>query len=412
MSTETIAGQPAGVLAKDLCESTFRANPDYEFVLLDQLSAKEQELLGALREDANFFGLIRPRLATGLTIKAVSRDTAELFQVLVQPGPLPSSIAGELDSEVTIRCLVWDGVLQIAQGSEWICGPAAFHADKFTPCEETGQILARLSLQAIKHAASLESADSADLSRRLYRYNTLPLTPQWLRRIPDTPALEEYLQIQVGGSCRRDIDQDWTRASHAAEQEAWLAWNSRTILVQRTSSVGYKLYVSPLPAHLRDVFLVFIRAITAAGAHHFKIGSNVRGLLRPDKMVAYFHDRTEMEEAASRIAKELSGCPAQGVPFTAELNSGALISWASDPPSETKVPVWLRRQSWRQWICDRLGSALAVAKHEKSAAIPAWQFALERLRLEGVDVTTWVPVSTVLAAEACRRSRIVLRSHG
>lgn len=394
MSTGTFASPTRRGPAIALCGRTFRANPDYEFVRLDQLPAPEQELLSALRGDPNFFGLIRHRLAAGLTAKAVCRETADLFKLLQEPGPLPGSVAGESELETTLNLLVCDGVLQIARGLEWVCGPAAFDADQLPALEENRQALCALSLQAIHHAASLETADSADLSYHLYRYNTLPLTPQWLRRIPHGAALEEYLQIQVGGGCRRDLDQDWARVPPEAERDAWLAWNSRMVPAMRNGSIGYKLYLSPLPAHMQVAFRVWLPAITAAGAHHFKIGSNVRGLLRPDKMVAYFDQWPRLEEAACSIAKELSGCPSQGVPFTTELDSGALISWGSDPPPETTVPEWLRRQSWRQWICYRLGSALAVAKREKSARIPNWRFALERLRLEGVDITTWAPVST------------------
>ena len=407
MSTEIISGQSARIRTNELREGTFRANPDYEFALLDQLSAEEQQPLSALRGDANFYGLIRPRLATGLTTKAASREIAELFRILQEPGPLPQFILSELDSELTIRRLVLDGILQLAQGSESICGPAVCDEDALTPTEEGARLLARLSLQAINHAASIVSAGATELSDRLYRYNTVPLTPQWLRRIPDGPALEQYLQIQVGGRCRRILDKDWTRVSpqskRKAEQKAepnpWLSWDSRTVPAQKPDSVGYKLYLSPLATHLREAFRVSIPAITAAGAHHFKIGSNVRGVLRPDKMVAYFPDRSALEEAAHRIAKELSGCPAQGVPFTTELDAGALLSWASDPPMEADVPAWLQKQSWRQWICYRLGSALAVAKREKSPAMPAWRFALERVRLEGVDVSTWIPTSTSWQSE-------------
>jgi hypothetical protein len=393
VSTEIVAEKPAEVLAKHFWGSSFRANPEYEFVLLDRLPTHEQELLGALRGDANFFGLLRPRSATGLTTKAVCCETAMLFQFLQQPGLLPGSVRVGSESEGTIRRLVLDGILQIAHGSEWVCGPAACDAD-LPFSEENGRILARLSLQAIKHAACLERADSTDLSDQLYRFNTLPLTPQWLQRIPDGTALEEFLQIQVGGRCRSELDQDWTRVARHAERDMWMAWDSRTIPAQRVGDVGYKLYLSPAPAHVKDALRILIPAITAAGAHHFKMGSNVRGLLRPDKMVAYFGEKAALEEAAYRIAKELSGCPSQGVPFTVELDSGALISWASDPPSETAAPVWLRKQSWRQWICNRLASALMIAKREKSAAMPAWRFALERLRLEGVDVVTWAPAST------------------
>jgi hypothetical protein len=396
---------------KGLCESTFRANPDYEFVRLDELPAAEQEQLSPLRGDANFFGLIRPRSATGLTAKAVCRETAELFQLLQHPGPLPTSIGRGPESEISLQRLVCDGILQIAQGSQWISGPAACRVGELPPFEESGRILARLSLEAIKHAASLESADGADLSYRLYRYNTLPLTPQWLRRIPSGAALEEYLQIQAGGDRRRNLDQGWTRSSPEAEHGAWQAWNSRTIPALRTGQTGVKLYLSPLPAHVRRAFRAWLPAITAAGAYHFKIGSDVRGLLRPDKMVAYFGERSALNEAAARIATELSGCPAQGVPFTVELHSGALISWASDPPVEETVPAWLRRQSWRQWICYRLGSALAVAKREKSAAMPAWRFALERLRLDGVDVTNWEPVSTSWPSQPAAEVATLLRSY-
>src|SRR5208283_3706997 len=240
---------------------------------------------------ANFFGLIRPSSAAGLTAKAVCCETAALFKHLQVPGPLPNSMAGDPELEITISRLVCDGILQIAQGSDWICGPAALRTDSLPPLEGSGGILAGLSLQAIKHAGSLESADSSDLSERLYRYNALPLTPQWLRRIPDGAAVEELLQIQVGGGCRRDLDQDWTRVSPEAEQGAWLAWNSRTISELPTDRVGYKLYLSPLPSHARVAFRAWLPAITTAGAYHFKIGSNVRGLLRSDKLVAYFGER-------------------------------------------------------------------------------------------------------------------------
>jgi hypothetical protein len=390
---QTIAKQAPRALARGLGDSIFRANPDYELLLLDQLPAEEQKLLCPLRGDANFFGLIRHSTATGLTTKGVSGEAAELFKLLQKPGRLPVALLGESESELIVSRLVYDGILQVAQGSEWICGPAACEVETLPLPEDSGRILAGLSLQAIRHAASLASADSKDLSSRLYLYNTLPLTPQWLRRIPGGTALEEYLQIQLGGGCRSELDRDWARASPEAEQGVWLAWSSRSSPWQRTGVVGYKLYLSALPLHLRVAFRAWLPAITAAGAYHFKIGSNARGLLRPDKIVAYFSDRAALEEAAYYITKELSGCPSQGVPFTAELNAGALLSWASDPPMEENVPTWLRRQSWRQWICFRLGSALAIAKREQSAAIPAWRFALERLRLEGVDVTTWAPGS-------------------
>jgi hypothetical protein len=301
-------------------------------------------------------------------------------------------VLSDPESELFVSRLVCDGILQVAQGSEWVFGPAACHAGECGKEENGGKVLSELSFKTIQHVAALETASPEELGSLLYRYNTLPLTAQWVRRIPSQNALEEYLQIHAGGSCRRNLDRNWTRSSPTAGDNPWLAWSSHSSPPK--NSVGYKLYLSPLPAHLRDAFSVWVRAITKAGACHFKIGSNVRGMLRPDKMVAYFGDLSAVEEAAYLTAQELTGCPAQGVPFTAELDCGALLSWGCDPPVDEVAPVWLRRQSWRQWICSRLGSALAVARHEKSAWAAASIFALQRLRLEGIDVMKWTPVST------------------
>jgi len=373
----------------ELRESILRANPQFELVLLEQLPAEQREPLSALRNDPSFCGVVRSRTAPGLTVKAASHDTAALLKSLKEPGRLPDTALRGSGAELAITQMVWDGVLQIARGAEWICGPAACSlATTSAPIEQQGA-LGTLSLQAIQDAAALRANSAMQLYGILYRYNTLPLAPQWVRRIPSRAALEAYLHIGAAG--RSELNSAWTYAFPGAKKGPWLAWISRTAVWRRHTRT-YKLYLSPLPVHLREAFRVWLTAITAAGAFHFKLGSDVRGLLRPDKMVAYFTDRAALQKAADLIAKELSGCPAQGVPFTAELDCGALMSWGVDPPLEEAVPAWLRQQSWRQWVCNRLGSALAVAKQYESTAIPCWRFALERLRLDGVDVENWVPV--------------------
>ena len=371
-----------------LGDSTLRFNPDYELVQLDRLPAEQRESLDALQQDPSFYGIVRSRFATGLSPKSVSRDTAHLLIALQEPRQLPDRVTADADAMLAVTQLVCDGILQVAGEPGWLCGPAACRFDA-TTSEEPPGILADLSLRALKHAAALRTGDTTELSGHLYRYNLLPLTPEWLRRFSDNTAVQEYLQIQAGGRVRWELDRFWTRVSPVAEQGAWMAWSSRTIAMPPDAATC-KLYLSPLPSRLRDAFRIWLAAITAAGAFHFKIGNDVRGLLRPDKMVAYFGDRAALEEAARRIARELTDCPAQGVPFTSELDYGALLSWGADPPSEEAVPVWLRRQSWRQWICNRLGAALAVAKHHPSDSMPAWRFALARLQLEGPDLTNWV----------------------
>jgi hypothetical protein len=98
--------------------------------------------------------------------------------------------------------------------------------------------------------------------------------------------------------------------------------------------------------------------------------------------------------------QKLSGCPLHGVPFTAELAGGGLLSWGIDPPAEKQTVPWLERESWRLWVANRLASALLLAKTSTKADIQPWRFALERLRLEGVDTQTWAPSRMLAWAES------------
>jgi hypothetical protein len=388
---------PVAVLRRDLREITFRANPDYEFVLLEKLSAEQQRALAALRNDPEFAGLLIPNSGKGLTTKAVCHETAALLDMVRRPGRLPLQVLeliGE-DGRATLGQLVLDGILQIAQSSRWVSGPAA--------CEPLGQLpaarsegrLRQLSLEALEHAASLKSLDAAELCSALYQFNTLPLSPAWLQQFPDEYAVEECLQIGTGGRNRAVLEHYWSRVRPQVETRAWLSWTSRTFAAGSPErSLGYKLYLSPLPSAIGEAFSAWLPVISAAGAHHFKIGADARGLLRPDKIVAYFNDRASLEDAAAQISQELRGCPQHGVPFTAGFSNSALLSWGSDPPLENALGAWLQRQSWRQWITQRLGCALAVAKREPRGTTSARDFALLRLGLEGVDTTEWTLSST------------------
>jgi hypothetical protein len=135
-----------------------------------------------------------------------------------------------------------------------------------------------------------------------------------------------------------------------------------------------------------------IPAIEHCRANAFKIGKDLMGVLRSDKMIAYFSHREQAHEAADRILAQLKGCPSHGVPFTAQLGS-PLLSCGEDPPADRDVPPWLARQSWRLWVTNRLAVALAQALQQADddpAASPEpWKFAVDRLSLEGVDTNTW-----------------------
>jgi hypothetical protein len=87
----------------------------------------------------------------------------------------------------------------------------------------------------------------------------------------------------------------------------------------------------------------------------------------------------------------LAGCPAQGVPFTAQMTEDGLISRGIDPPPDNALPGWMERESWRLWVTNRLATAILAATPERGGGMEPWQFALRRMRLEGVDTATWTP---------------------
>jgi len=123
------------------------------------------------------------------------------------------------------------------------------------------------------------------------------------------------------------------------------------------------------------------------------------GMLRPDKLVAYFTTRELLDDAAGFLRRELAGCDAHGVPFSAGLDDSGLLSWGVDPPDDERVLRWLGRDSWRIWLARRLGAALSIARAARTAdAVEPWRFAIERARRHGIDVETWTPSATLWSA--------------
>jgi hypothetical protein len=381
-----------------------RANPAYELVLFDRLPAAERSALAELAEDPGFYGVLRPAVSgargAGGSLKSVDRDTALLFLTLREPGPLPSYVRALLGegTERMVSRLVADGILEIEAGDgegAFVTGAAALarlgNAEKRAPGE--GRIAA-LSTAALRYGQALPVDDPALLAWRLYSYNRQPLTPAWRRLLPDAAAVERWLGIDRGGAHRRLLDSAWT----ANRMEGWLGWWAHPRAGGETGRAGgptWKLYVSPQPEALAGCFGDVLAALAVSRASQFKIGRDAGGLLRPDKIVAYFPSWERLAGAADAVLERLAGAPAQGVPFTAEIGGAGLLSWGVDPPDEARSILGGGRESWRVWVAHRLAWALLAArqagKGDGAADLEPWRFALERVRLEGVDTASWTP---------------------
>jgi hypothetical protein len=311
---------------------------------------------------------------------------AELFQSFATPSRLDERTLGDGESAEVVD-LVLDGIFEIESSDGFVSGADALPLLAAVSCPSIPRTrTAQLSHEALLHAQDLQSRDPQTLMEALYYYNRLPVSPFWKSRFADTASVLEHVGARCG-PLRGLLENHW---SAPVTMPAFVVWPTRMHVPRDQQTL--KLYISPRPEHIREVFEIAVRTLAEFPRSSFKIGNHAAGLLRPDKIMAYFETREELDEAAGMLRTQLSGCEAQGVPFTAAIDDNGLLSWGADPPESERALQWTPRHSWRSWVATRLGEALAVAKGARSAAaVEPWRFALERVRRQGVDVETWMP---------------------
>lgn len=364
----------------------FRSSPMLDLRRLDELPAEQSGPFRELERDSDFYGLLVPRPGTTINIKSVGHEVAELFRTLQTPA--------ELVADDDVIDLVLDGVLEIESADAFVSGadamplvvPGASAAD-------ATHAVARLSRDALLYAQDLDSEEPQILTTAVYFYHRIPITPFWRARFPNRDAVAAHLGI-AGGSLRVVLDQHWLPVP-AEKGNGWLSWYSRTPRARDAEAITHKLYVSPRPEHIREAFETVVRVLADFPGSQMKVGQDAGGLLRPDKLVTYFHTREELDEAADAMRRQLAGCPAHGVPFTAGIDEDGLLSWGVDPPDSEQTLSWLGRESWRLWLAQRMGAAMAIAKRARGNAVEPWRFVVERVRRQGVDVDTWTPAASL-----------------
>ncbi|MFV0460716.1 MAG: hypothetical protein ACK5MT_18310 [Actinomycetales bacterium] len=340
--------------------------------------------------------------------KLVDRATAELLT-----GAMPS----EPDSCPTLAALVLDGVLVLDLPDGPVTGPRALQqmGDLAEPVPSVDVRLARhrsrqagprryppgppeflargagstvspsrlgaLSLAALGRAHRLASTapDPMRLAHWLYACNSMPATPGWAQTA-------DHLDRQIGEALRRG----WLVEHAGSTTQAWVQWHHPDADLKAPTC---KLYTSVHPADRLSAFRPWVEGVARAGARAFKAGRGAQGLLRPDGLVAYFDDPEVMLDAVEVLRRALDGCRSQGVPFTADVpgRDDALFSWGIDPPRTARLAGWDRLTSWRSWITARLARLLTDADAAQCTESQTTDFVNARLRLDGVDPTTWTP---------------------
>lgn len=364
-------------------------------MVFDRLSAAERRLLEQPRRDPDDYGILRPRADTKLSAKSVSRDTALLLYTLAESSYLPQYVSNELGErcDSVIGRMIADGILEMEVAGRMVSGPAALQALEVTaPAADRLGMLNALSRRALEYGAALQVEDPRQLSWRLYTYNCVPASERWHRLLRDSDAVEEYLQINDGRLARM-VGSRWARATTAANGAAWMAWHSIESAKGRESASIFKLYVSPANHELPAGFRSIAQVLFDSHAFSWKAGNGVYGLLRPDKIVAYFHDLSDLHATARELQKTLCECEAQGVPFTAGIDDAGLLSWGIDAPRNANATTWDERQSWRGRLCDLMATALIQGRASTEGTEAPADFAFQRLRLEGVDPNNWSPTA-------------------
>jgi hypothetical protein len=364
----------------------FRSSPRFALKRLDELPPAQRQPFEELTHDAGFYGLLVPRPPSSATIKSVGHEIAALLLALASPAPL-DGLCVDRDDVVD---LVLDGILEIEHEGDFVCGADALPlvVDTVAPSDGGGGI-ARLSLDALRYAEDLADDDAETLTRALYLYNRIPMARFWEARFPDRDAVLAHLGAAATSS-------GW-QILPPSQANDWINFHALDRRAVRRGAATYKLYVSPRPENVRDAFEAVVRVL-AGRSIDFKIGPNAGGLLRPDKMVAYFGSREELDDVAAALRARLAGCPAHGVPFTAGIGDDGLLSWGLDPPESERALSWLGRESWRLWLATKLGAAIAFAKSSSRGAVEPWRFAIERVRRLGVDIERWTPAETLWRA--------------
>jgi hypothetical protein len=362
-------------------QSRLRSSPLFRLLPFDGLTASERAAFRSLSEDPEFFGVLLPSEGSVLPAKSVSHDAALLFLALREPACVPHLLHTLFGIQVgeRLRQLVLDSVFEVEIAGRFVTGAAALAQLGDRDIAGGTSRIHRLGEEAIEYALALESLPTDDVASRLYLYNTAPSTAALQRRFASDDRLCAFA-FESDDVARR------LRSTWRSEVigDSWIAWSRGAA----GWTPSYKLYLSPMLEHLPRVFAVALNAFASARCSHFKLGRGAYGLLRPDKLVAYFPNLDELQQVADFIqAAGLDVC-AQGVPFTASIDPHGLLSWGMDPPRFQQVPEWQQYQSWRQWLTGRIAVYAVAARQSR---VPVHAFVRNRIELDGVDPGTWNP---------------------
>lgn len=386
--------------AAELLDRTVRLNPQYQMIRLRSARGPVREIARRLSADRDLYGLLLSDAAEQLPAKAIGRDVWDLLSAL--QSPRSARIDGVDTSPEYAQFLkkqIIDGVIEVATDSGFKSGINAVDGlGKLLAVSQPVNEIQRLSWRAIELAYRSAIGEVNQLACRLYFYNRLPVSRHWLTRFPNESHILRFLQLERDGSwpgmpaAIRAGTPKPSSKDRILFHRYWRSWIVRASRrIKPAKSQVFKVYLSPVPDGMAKVLHIALDLLPGSGAFHMKAPRTVQGILRPDKIIAYFTDRRDAEAFGRQVLEKSPSVEAQGVPFTSAIDAGALASWGVEPPASAQAFAWQERNSWRFWVALRI--ARAILNVRKAQAKDPVHSILSAVEVSGIDTRRWLPTS-------------------
>jgi hypothetical protein len=350
------------------------------------MPAEQRDGLGLIA-GGNVCTVLRRR-DTGVYSIGLDYETTLLFHTLVRPDAA-AAVLKQMPGERryrTIARLVSDEILQIELSDGSFADGVRAHTVLFG--DRVSPQLDRLSRSAIDQAVASPSDSSVALARRLYAFNGTPRGNRWDTLAAGAGSVARWLGFDPRATWLDRLSRRYDEYGSISGATPWMQWTRRD--VGPRDGARHKIYVSPAPDRLAEVLPLVADVCRLMDVPAFKVGATLFGVLRPDKLVVYVQDQAALWRVADELRSALAGVRPHGVPFTAAIDAGGLLSWAMDPAGEPMFRTMNQAWTWRTAVAERLAISIARAKGRADASAIV-DFALERLRLDGIEPIGWLP---------------------
>lgn len=309
-------------------------------------------------------------------------DEIVLLTALASARTLPRALSQQIrDCNQLLGCLVLDGLLEVKRDGGFCSGVSALGTDTGSTGVQGEHDISDL---ALRYAIAVKHLETAQLSGRLYAFNSLPRKRK--HRRDSAKAFAEQTGIDATDPSLRIGGREWD----VRPGPGWLYFRRGASTENR-----FKLYFCPHPRDMARAIPGFAATLGRARSSVFKIAFPAESCVRADKIVAYFSNFGALQQCvANLMANGSLDATAQAVPFSASIPGTSLLSWGVDPPNLAVQASG----SWRSWLTRQVAECVR--------SIPASQTPREglvhlktALRLRDIDPVRWLPLQQLLSCK-------------